>query len=43
MLSEISCYTIVASGKWGEWPSGLRRCYQDWKVPVQISLGARLV
>ena len=35
----------IAGKYWGEWPSGLRRCYQDRKVPgsnpVRCSAGLR--
>ena len=27
--------------QWGEWPSGLRRCNKNWKVPGSNPLGAR--
>ena len=27
---------------WGEWPSGLRRCSKNWKVPGSNPLGAQL-
>ena len=31
----------VLDSVWGEWPSGLRRCNKNWKVPGSNPLGAR--
>ena len=31
--SQFSISTLHEEHKWGEWPSGLRRCNQNWKVP----------
>ena len=31
----------METGVWGDWPSGLRCCDQNWRVAVQTLLGAR--
>ena len=32
---------IFAVNAWGEWPSGLKCCYQNWKVPGSNLIGAQ--
>ena len=31
----------IVHNKWGEWPSGLRCCNKNWKVPGSNPLGAQ--
>ena len=41
LLQPLISTALSSFPLWGEWPSGLRLCYQNRKVPVQTPLGAR--